>query len=148
MANTSLLDHKQTHLGTKQFRTKAAASPSTLYAVSLSVPGRNHNKQTDRQRQETETDRQAERARLLHCWRGVWYLANLNQKTITHGQGRQNWLESPDKFYTRRYLFLLCCKGFINVQYGSSRVDLELELELKPRLRLEGKQKQDLCIVA
>lgn len=35
----------------KQFQTKAAASPPTLYTVSLSEPCRNHNKQTDSERE-------------------------------------------------------------------------------------------------
>lgn len=140
----------------EQFQTKAAASPPTLYGVSLSEPCRNHNKQTDSER---ERGRQggglSDRAEttLLLCldWRGVWHLANLNQKTITHGQGKlfatRNWL--PDKrFYIPTYLFLSFCARDLLMCNPGEMARMRLELKLKLRLRLEGKQKQDLCIVA
>lgn len=90
---------------------------------------------------------------LLLCldWRGVWHLANLNQKTITHGQGKlfatRNWL--PDKrFYIPTYLFLSFCAKDLLMCNPGAMARMRLELKLKLRLRLEGKQKQDLCIVA
>lgn len=89
----------------KQFQTKAAASPSTLYAVSLSEPCRNHNKQTNSEREEGRQgvglSGRAETTLLLWPWTGevsgIWLI--LTKKPITHGQGKlfatRNWL--PDK---------------------------------------------------
>lgn len=77
----------------KQFQTKAAASPSTLYAVSLSEPCRNHNKQTDNKRKGGSqgvglSDRAETTLLLCLDWRGVWHLANLNQKTYYTWAGK------------------------------------------------------------